>query len=301
MDNSIKNENLPPLRISPPPPHRPPTNNPIADSGSTIHCLKTTASNENDRHDPAGLRAAQPDGSPIISHTKCDIIESRLPPAAKIGYKFATVKQNMISIPVLCDNGCEVLLTEDDIKVTRNGIQVMNGYREPSTRLWRFNLQENNNRIQKQNEHTNFEHHVNALIPEGTAADLIKFLHKALFSPSKSTLLHAIKNNQLTTWPGTTAENVTKYLPKSVATTLGHQDQTRKMHDPHNRNRQIHQSWTSHPTQKIHPVGPTTFLQPSWIPAPEKYTPTRLVIFLSPPVVATNTFLSCTTMIATLF
>jgi hypothetical protein len=179
-----------------------------------------------------GIRATQPDGSPIITHTKCDIIEGRLPAAAKIGYKFNTVKQNFVSIPVLCDNSCEVLLTEDDIKVTRNGIQVMDGYREPSTRLWRFQL--NNHKpclddlIKAAQNTDGFEHHVNAFVPEGTVADTISFLHKALFSPSTSTLLQAIKNNHLTTWPGMTTENVIKYLPKSVATTLGHQDQTRK-------------------------------------------------------------------------
>jgi hypothetical protein len=132
----------------------------------------------------------------------------------------------------LCDNGCEVLITEGDIKVTRKGMKVMDGYREPSTRLWRPHLHANqysiDDLIQNAQNNDGFAHHVNALIPEGTAADVIQFLHKALFSPSMSTLLQAIKNNQLTTWPGMTAENVIKHLPKSIATTLGHQDQTRK-------------------------------------------------------------------------
>jgi hypothetical protein len=132
----------------------------------------------------------------------------------------------------LRDNGCEVLLTEDDIQVTRKGKRVMDGYREPSTRLWRLHLNQNEPSIDKliQNaQHKDgYAHHVNALIPEGTAADVIQFLHKALLSPSTSTLLKAIKNNQLTTWPGMTTENVIKHLPKSIATTLGHQDQTRK-------------------------------------------------------------------------
>jgi hypothetical protein len=169
---------------------------------------------------------------PIISHTKCDIIERRLPQSAKIGYKFETVKQNIVSIPVLCDNGCEVLLTEDDIQVAPKGKRVMDGYREPSTRLWRLHLNQNepsiDKLIQSAQQKDGHAHHVNALIPEGTAADVIQFLHKALFSPYTSTLLKAINNNQLTTWPGMTTENVIKHLPKSIATTLGHQDQTRK-------------------------------------------------------------------------
>jgi hypothetical protein len=82
--------------------------------------------------------------------------------------------------------------------------------------------------IQRAQRKDGHAHHVNALIPEGTAAAVIQFLHKALFSPTTLTLLKAIKNNQLTTWPGMTTENILKHLPKSIATTLGHQDQTRK-------------------------------------------------------------------------
>jgi hypothetical protein len=108
----------------------------------------------------------------------------------------------------------------------------MDGYREPSTRLWRLQLNNNepslDDLIKTAQQNDCFEHQVNALLPEGTAADVISFLHKALFSPSTSTLLQAITNNQLTTWPGMTADNVTRHLPKSITTTLGHQDQTRK-------------------------------------------------------------------------
>jgi hypothetical protein len=91
----------------------------------------------------------------------------------------------------------------------------MDGYREPSTRLWRLQLNNNepslDDLIKTAQDNDGFNHHVNALLPEGTAADVIIFLHKALFSPSTSTLLQAINNNQLTTWPGMTAENVTKH------------------------------------------------------------------------------------------
>jgi hypothetical protein len=52
---------------------------------------------------------------------------------------------------------------------------------------------------------------------------LIKYLHQCLFSPTKRTLLHAIENKQLTTWPGLTTRAVQKYLPDSApATDKGH-------------------------------------------------------------------------------
>ena len=51
---------------------------------------------------------------------------------------------------------------------------------------------------------------------------LCTFLHLALWSPCTSTLLSAIKNNFLATWPGLTKQFVQKFLQKSEATAKGH-------------------------------------------------------------------------------
>jgi hypothetical protein len=167
----------------------------------------------------------------MISHTKCEIIERRLPLAAKMGYKFENVKHNIISIPVLCDNGCEIQLTAADITVTKNGFPVMNGYRDTNTRLWRLKTASHASDPPPppaQNGPTHKTHSVNALVPEGTIADMIAFLHKAMFSPTTTTLLQAVKNGHLATWPGMTTENINKHLPKSIATALGLIDQQHK-------------------------------------------------------------------------
>ena len=58
--------------------------------------------------------------------------------------------------------------------------------------------------------------------------EVMTYLHKALGSPKISTLLMAVENNNLTTWPSLSTRNITKYLPKSVETALGHLDQERK-------------------------------------------------------------------------
>jgi hypothetical protein len=218
--------------VNPPLPSIQHLDDPIADSGSTIHCLKPTAITDNDRHHPTGLHATQPDGSPMISHTKCEIIKRRLPLPAKTGYKFENVKHNIISIPVLCDNGCEIRRTAANITVTKNGSTVMTGYHDTDTRLWRLKTAScvsappPPHHAQSKPPHTT--HSVNALVPEGTIADMITFLHKAMFSPTATTLLHAVKNGHLATWPGMTAENIHKHLPKSIATALGHLDQQHK-------------------------------------------------------------------------
>jgi hypothetical protein len=47
----------------------------------------------------------------------------------------------------------------------------------------------------------------------------VKILHQCLFSPPKQTLLKALENNQLATWPRFMAAAVCKYLPESLSTT----------------------------------------------------------------------------------
>ena len=56
---------------------------------------------------------------------------------------------------------------------------------------------------------------------------LVQYIHATLFSPSKSTLLNAIRNGLLSGWPGLTLDNVNKYLAKTTATAKGHLDQHR--------------------------------------------------------------------------
>ena len=58
---------------------------------------------------------------------------------------------------------------------------------------------------------------------------LIRYLHQCLFSPTKKTLVKAIENNQLTTWPGLTADAVRKHLPDlALATDKGHMKRHQK-------------------------------------------------------------------------
>jgi hypothetical protein len=99
---------------------------------------------------------------------------------------------------------------------------ILEGYREPRTGLWRVKLEENITSTDNTTEH------VNSVMPAGTIADTVDFLHKACFSPSMSTFIKAIENGHFSTWPMLTSENVKKYLPKSEATAMGHLDQQRK-------------------------------------------------------------------------
>jgi hypothetical protein len=53
-------------------------------------------------------------------------------------------------------------------------------------------------------------------------------LHKALFSPTKSALLQAVKDGHLITWPGLTEDAIHKYLKLTPSTAMGHMNQRRQ-------------------------------------------------------------------------
>jgi hypothetical protein len=57
---------------------------------------------------------------------------------------------------------------------------------------------------------------------------LVNYLHKAMFSCTKSDLIHAVKKGHLAIWPGLTEAAINKYLKLAPATTMGHMNQKRQ-------------------------------------------------------------------------
>ena len=61
-----------------------------------------------------------------------------------------------------------------------------------------------------------------------TKHDLAKFHHASLYSPVQQTLIKAINNNQLTSFPELSSKLITKNLPPTIATEKGHLNQERQ-------------------------------------------------------------------------
>jgi hypothetical protein len=53
-------------------------------------------------------------------------------------------------------------------------------------------------------------------------------LHKAIFSPTKSAILQAVKNGHLITWPGLTEQEINKHLKLTPATAMGYMNHRRQ-------------------------------------------------------------------------
>jgi hypothetical protein len=49
-----------------------------------------------------------------------------------------------------------------------------------------------------------------------------------MFSPTKSSLLQAVKNGRIITWPGLTEQAINKHLKMTPATDMGHINQGRQ-------------------------------------------------------------------------
>jgi hypothetical protein len=56
---------------------------------------------------------------------------------------------------------------------------------------------------------------------------LANYLHTAMFSPTISALLQAVKNGHITTWPGLTEQTINKHLTLKPSTSMGHMNQWR--------------------------------------------------------------------------
>jgi hypothetical protein len=98
--------------------------------------------------------------------------------------------------------------------------QILSGPRDLNTGLWRINLKQTNNHIPEPIENNVYE-------LRSTGA-LVHYLHKALFSPTKSAMLQAIKEGHLITWPGLTEDAINKHLKLTPATSMGHMNQRRQ-------------------------------------------------------------------------
>jgi hypothetical protein len=161
-----------------------------------------------------------PNGTTIKSSHRCNLLLSDLPPQARqVHILPGLVHNSLISVGKLCDNGCSVTFTQDQVTVSKNGKHVMYGSRDPKSRLWRVNLKQ---KFETKHVQCNHAHDNN------NQKELITYLHAACFSPVKSTWITAIKKGNFSSWPGLTEHAVENHLSKSTSTTKGHLNQQRQ-------------------------------------------------------------------------
>jgi hypothetical protein len=122
----------------------------------------------------------------------------------------------LISLAKLCDDDCIAIFNKHDVKIIKDNEIIIKGSRMPNG-LWSLPLL------------NSAPHQANGMLgTDQPKQELATHLHTTLGSPVPSTLLRAIRSTHLTTFPGLTTNLISKHLPKSLATVLGHQDQEAK-------------------------------------------------------------------------
>jgi hypothetical protein len=124
--------------------------------------------------------------------------------------------------------------------------QILSGPRDLDTGLWRIILRKDNQHV-----HQAVANNVYKLRNTGA---LVHYLHKALFSPTESALLQAVKNGHLVTWPGLTEDAIHKHLRLTPSKAMGKMNQRRRKH----------QSRMCQPLTRTWAQKPTS-LMPSWL------------------------------------
>jgi hypothetical protein len=155
------------------------------------------------------------------SHTaELDIPE--LNAAASKAHVFpGMANHSLLSVGQLCDKGYIVTFKHASVMICDSKrSQILNGPRDLDTGLWRINLKQTNNHITEPIANNVYE-------LRNTGA-LVHYLHKALFSSTKSALLQAVKDGHLITWPGLTEDAINKHLKLTPATAMGHMNKRRQ-------------------------------------------------------------------------
>jgi hypothetical protein len=127
----------------------------------------------------------------------------------------------LLSYGQLCNEGYIVSFRDALVTVCNSQkFQILSVPRYLDTGLWHINLKQDNQQI-----HHPVANNVYELRNKGA---LVHYLHKALFSPTKSALLQAVKNGHLVTWPGLTEDTIHKHLKLTLATVMGNMNQRRQ-------------------------------------------------------------------------
>jgi hypothetical protein len=123
------------------------------------------------------LNVNMPNGTTIQSSHTCNLLLTGLPSQARQAHILPGLMHNsLISVGQLCNNGCSVTFTHDQVTVTKDKECVMRGSRDPKSRLWRVDLKQKFEKDEVQCNHT----HGN-----NNQKYLINYLHAACFSPVK--------------------------------------------------------------------------------------------------------------------
>jgi hypothetical protein len=203
------------------PPLLKPHDTEIVDSGCTGHFILVNAPCLNKVESRTPLTVRLPNGAAMESSHTAELDIPELNAAASKAHVYSGMSNHsLLSVRQLCDEGYIVTLKQDTVTICNSGSsKILSGPHNMNTGLWRINLKQTNNHIT--------DPIANNLYELRNTGALVHYLHKALFSPTKSASFQAVKDGHLLTWPGLTEDAIHKHLKLTPATAMGHMNQRR--------------------------------------------------------------------------
>jgi hypothetical protein len=189
------------------------------DSGCTVHFLLVNAPCLNKVKSQTPLAVRLPNRATMeSSHTAEFDIPELNAAASKAHVLSGMANHSLLSVGQSCDEGYIVTFKNASVTVCNSQeSQIMSGPWDLDTGLWRINLKQDNQHIPEPIANNMYE-------LRNTGA-VVHYLHKALFSPTKSALLQAVNDGHLITWPGLAEDTIHKHLKLTPATVMGHMNQ----------------------------------------------------------------------------
>ena len=162
-----------------------------------------------------------------------ELLLNKLPKAAREAHEAPTITNNLLSVSVLCDAGCEVYFHNHGCEITFNGETITQGWRDQTTNMCRISLiPDGGNNIIPDDTTTDSESEVkmptlfvNSIYGCETTGQLIYFYHATMGYPVISTWCEAIDAGYFLGWPSLSAKRVRKFIKVSEETEMGHMDQ----------------------------------------------------------------------------
>jgi hypothetical protein len=191
----------------------------IVDSVCTGHFLLINAPCKNKIKSDNPLTVRLPNGATVKSTHTTSIDLPEVSIAAYISHVFpGMANHSLLSVGQICNKGYSVTFNIDAVTIYNPAsVQVLQGARDLNTGLWRINLQHDH-----QQHSSGVANNVYELRNTG---ELVNYLHKATFIPTKSALLQAVKKGHLVAWPGLTEQAINTHLKLTPATAMVHMNQ----------------------------------------------------------------------------
>jgi len=175
----------------------------------------------------------QPAGARMFTTNTLELLLNKLPKAAREAHEAPTLTNNLLSVSVLCDAGCDVWFHMHGCEIAFNGETIIRGWRDLKSNMWRINLiPDGGNTIIPDDDTSDITSDVkipdffaNSIYECENLSQLITFYHATMGYPVVSTWCKAISAGYFQGWPSLTSKRVRKFIKTTSETEMGHMDQ----------------------------------------------------------------------------